>query len=427
MSSAAVCVYNLFPRLAGNFTQWRTHILRAAAMGFTHLYVNPFLYPGFSGSLYAIADYNRINPDFLDPESSADPWEQVKEIIDYTHARGMKFVFDLVLNHTAIDHPWTKTHPDWYRKDENDAIQRPFCMDNGEKIVWGDLAELNLEPAPEREALWQFWRDYLGRLIDLGVDGFRCDAAYQVPLEFWVMLIPHCRQQRQDVEFIAETLGCDFALVEKLVECGFDITFNSSKYWDFKEEWALKQNQANAAKGIRSIAFAESHDTTRLAADLEGRVDSVKMHLLFAAIFSSGVMVPLGLENMQQQKVDVVHSRPEDWEENRPNLEDYLAGVLALKKNYRVLHEDSPLEVVAHEGSATALLKHSNDGGQQALILINPDRYNHRDFYCADLQELFGGSGEISDVSPEYALAEVPNVYHYSLRPKQIIILLYQQ
>ena len=100
-------LYNLFPLLSGSFSQWKPHIDRAAKMRFTHLYVNPVVYPGFSGSLYSIKDNDRINPLFLDNKPNETEWQQFKNIVDYTHERGLKLIFDLVLNHTAIDSPWT--------------------------------------------------------------------------------------------------------------------------------------------------------------------------------------------------------------------------------------------------------------------------------------------------------------------------------
>ncbi|MEE8473649.1 MAG: alpha-amylase, partial [Dehalococcoidia bacterium] len=60
-------IYNLFPRLAGPLPDWLPHAARAADMGFNWIYVNSFHYPGFSGSLYAVKYYRRLNPMFMPP------------------------------------------------------------------------------------------------------------------------------------------------------------------------------------------------------------------------------------------------------------------------------------------------------------------------------------------------------------------------
>ncbi|NIR42418.1 MAG: alpha-amylase, partial [Gemmatimonadetes bacterium] len=55
-------IYNLFPLLAGPVEEWAKHLGRVADMGFNWVYVNPFHYPGFSGSLYAVKDYYELHP-----------------------------------------------------------------------------------------------------------------------------------------------------------------------------------------------------------------------------------------------------------------------------------------------------------------------------------------------------------------------------
>ena len=55
-------IYNLFPLLAGPVPAWADHLERIAGMAFDWIYVNPFHYPGFSGSLYAVKDFYRLHP-----------------------------------------------------------------------------------------------------------------------------------------------------------------------------------------------------------------------------------------------------------------------------------------------------------------------------------------------------------------------------
>ena len=69
-------IYNLFPILAGTVRQWSEHLPRIAAMGFNAVYINPFHYPGFSGSLYAVKDYYRLNPRFRGDERADEGGER---------------------------------------------------------------------------------------------------------------------------------------------------------------------------------------------------------------------------------------------------------------------------------------------------------------------------------------------------------------
>ena len=75
-------IYNLFPLLAGKFTDWERHLLRASEMGFNWVFINPIQRPGESGSLYSIADYYDFNPVLVDPKSKKGPQEQAKEAIN---------------------------------------------------------------------------------------------------------------------------------------------------------------------------------------------------------------------------------------------------------------------------------------------------------------------------------------------------------
>jgi starch synthase (maltosyl-transferring) len=80
-----------------------------------------------------------------------------------------------------------------------------------------------------------------------------------------------------------------------LKQAGFDYFFNSSKWWDFREPWALEQQER--FRGIApSISFPETHDTTRLMADSGGDEQVQRQRYAFAAAFSAGVMMPIGYE-----------------------------------------------------------------------------------------------------------------------------------
>ena len=95
-------IYNLFPTLAGTVRQWQEHLPRIAAMGFNAVYVNPFHYPGFSGSLYAVKDYYRLNPRFRGDEP-ADDDVLLGDFTEEARAQGLRVIMDLVINHTSKD------------------------------------------------------------------------------------------------------------------------------------------------------------------------------------------------------------------------------------------------------------------------------------------------------------------------------------
>jgi len=174
-------LYNLFPLLAGRFSRWGEHFSRAAAMGFEWIFINPIQKPGASGSLYSIADYFGVNPAFLDPQNNASPEDQVRQMTSQARASGLKPMIDLVINHCAIDSPVTTQHPQWFVRDTAGKIVNSSCHHNGEHVIWKDLAQFDHLHTRDAEGLYHYCLKVAEHMLDLGFEGFRCDAAYQVP------------------------------------------------------------------------------------------------------------------------------------------------------------------------------------------------------------------------------------------------------
>lgn len=420
-------IYNLYPRLAGNFEKWNSHIRRAKDMNFNWIFINPVHFPGFSGSIYSIKDYYSFDPKLVNENSDLTPEEQFQDTIDYMHREGLLVIADLVINHTAIDSPLTEEHPEWYKKDEDGKIYNPRVM-KGDKIdvIWGDLAEIDNENSKEKTRLWYYWKDLISYLIEFGIDGFRCDAAYQIPSELWKELIDYAKEIKPGVKFFAETLGCTIDKVVELGKAGFDYTFNSSKWWNFKDLWCLSQYWDNENIS-RSISFAESHDTPRLAFELKDNLDAVKMRYLFSALFSSGVMMPLGFEFGFHKKIDVVKTGAADFEEPNFDLQSYIGEVNRIKMEYSIFQEESHIDLVQSNNSEVVIMKKtSKDWLERALIIINTDIKNYQYIDVNSISEVFQSKAFIKDISPEFRLDYVPDHFEYYLRPAQIIVL-YQQ
>ncbi|MDO9070273.1 MAG: alpha-amylase family glycosyl hydrolase, partial [Deltaproteobacteria bacterium] len=194
MSEPAL-IYNLFPPLAGTIPQWEEHLDRIAAMGFTWIFLNPIHTPGLSGSLYAVKDYYGLNPLF-DPASGQDPEAALVHFLKEAGRRGLKVMLDLVINHTAIDSPLVTQHPEWYAKDEAGRIKHPGAIDPADATkvtVWGDLAELEYWPPPDPEGLLHYFDGVVAKYLRLGFMGFRADAAYKIPGDFWGRLITEAK------------------------------------------------------------------------------------------------------------------------------------------------------------------------------------------------------------------------------------------
>ena len=375
-------IYNLFPLLAGPIGDWPRHLDRIAGMGFDWIFVNPFHFPGFSGSLYAVKDYYRLNP-ILRGDARGPDDALLAAFVEAAARHGLAVMMDVVLNHTAKDSLLAEQHPEWFRRDPDGSLYSPRAIDPDDPTkatIWGDLAEIDYAERPEREAIVGYWRDFVAHYARLGFRGFRGDAAYKVPAVVWREAIAAGRDARPDTLFFAETLGCRPDEVTALHEAGFDYIFNSAKWWDFRAPWLLEQYET-FRHIAPSIAFPESHDTERLAVELErGGVSdpalieaAYRQRYLFAAAFSTGVMMPIGYEFGFRHRLDVVGTRPGDWETPYFDLSEFIAETNHMKAAVPALNEEGRQDWLKLDGAGVTALLRSGMNGSWALTVINPD------------------------------------------------------
>jgi len=414
-------IYNLFPLLAGPIRRWADHLDRIAAMGFNWIFVNPFHYPGFSGSLYAIKDYFGFHPLLVGEDQ--DPEASLQNFVDQAGQRGLSVMMDLVINHTAVDSPIVDQHPEWFAKNPDGSIKNPSCIDPADDTkvtVWGDLAEINYWPPPDPEGLLAFWETVLKKYIDLGFKGFRGDAAYKIPGSFWAKLIAAARAINPEVCFVAETLGCRLEEMAQLREAGFDYLCNSSKWWDFQADWCLEQYESNR-RIAPSISFPETHDTPRLAAEARGAVEIVRQRYLFAAFFSAGLMLPMGYEYGFRKRLNVVKTRPQDWEEPRFDLTNFIRAVNQLKQSCPIMLEEGPIKrLTPAPAPVVMLLKSSDTYTGQVLAVINTKRRARR-LVLPDWEAVMGvPANAIVDLTPETVPLPLEALRQITLEPAEI-------
>jgi starch synthase (maltosyl-transferring) len=417
-------LYNLFPLLAGPFSQWPKHFARASAMGFDWVFVNPIQRLGASRSLYSVVDCFSFNQALLDPVSSASPEEQVRQMLARAQNAGLKVMIDLVLNHCAIDSPLTREHPDWFVRDHKGRIANASCTHNRQKVVWRDLAQFDHRHTRDQEGLYRHCLSIVEFLLSLGFQGFRCDAAYQIPRSFWHRLIHEAKSRHPHTCFVAETLGCTADQTRDTVRAGFSYVFNSSKYWNFHDWWLIEQYNL-VRETAASISFPESHDTPRLCAELQGNLNGMKQRYLFAALFSAGVMMPVGFEYGFRRPLHVIHTTPTDWEETGVDLTMYISKVNAIKKAHPVFHEESPTNILPCSNPNVLLMwKASASHRDEALLILNKDPWNYQEFYTNHFRHFIQSGAPLRDVSPEYPLDYIHEPFHYALRPGQGIVLV---
>ena len=176
----------------GTFAAAQQELPRLKELGIDILWLMP-IHPigvkerkGTLGSYYAIADYKAINPEF-------GTMEDFENFLAEAHKLGFRVILDCVANHTSPDAKWINECPaDWYMRDEN-----------GNTVVnydWYDIAELNYD----KREVWDAMADQMRFWMEKGVDGFRCDMACEIPLEFWQETISALRADYPGMYMLAE-------------------------------------------------------------------------------------------------------------------------------------------------------------------------------------------------------------------------------
>ncbi|MEQ1797909.1 MAG: alpha-amylase family glycosyl hydrolase [Lacibacter sp.] len=158
----------------GTFSAFAKHLPRLKDMGVEIIWFMPVTSisvknrKGSLGSYYACSSYVETNPEF-------GTIDEFKQLVNQIHELGMKVIIDWVANHTGWDHEWTISHPEYFTQDQFGNFKPP--VEN-----WEDVIHLNFHNPALRKAMidaMKFW------VKDCAIDGFRCDMAMLVPVDFW--------------------------------------------------------------------------------------------------------------------------------------------------------------------------------------------------------------------------------------------------
>ncbi len=236
----------------GTLNAFAKHLPRLQKMGVKTIWFMP-LQPiskegrkGTLGSYYSVASYTQVNPEF-------GTLNDFNKIVTKAHALGIKVLIDWVPNHSGADHPWLKTHLDFYERDSTGKAI--YTAD------WSDTRELNYDnPVMEDSMInaMKYW------VKNTAIDGFRVDVAWGVPYRFWNKCIPALKKQR-NLFFLAE------ADDPKLHETGFDATYSWTEFHVMNDiaagtknvlslDTVLNKIDTSFMKGAWRLYFTSNHD-----------------------------------------------------------------------------------------------------------------------------------------------------------------------
>ncbi len=313
----------------------------------------PEIVKGKAGSPYAIRDCYDVDPDLA--VNVKKRMKEFEELIARTHNAGLNVLIDFVPNHVARNYQSIakpKHVEDFGEKDDTSVVFAPhnnfyylpgqpldlqFLRDKGVEVNyvenpakatgndcfankpseydWYDTVKLNygvdylnerrrcFDPIPNT---WKKMRDILFFWAAKDIDGFRCDMAEMVPLEFWKWVIPQIKAQFPDIIFFAEIYNPS-VYRDFLADNTFDYLYDKVGLYDVLRDVACGYRPSsditfilNAVGDIqhRMINFMENHDEQRIASDFflkSGEKGKAAM-IVTACINVNPVMIYFGQE-----------------------------------------------------------------------------------------------------------------------------------
>lgn len=334
----------------GTFRAFEAHLPRLRRMGVDVLWIMPInpiskkLRKGTLGSYYAVSDYTAINPEF---GTLAD----FQHLVKSAHRQGFKVMLDWVANHTGWDNVWVNQHPEWYLRNSAGELEGYNYTDvsTGKKEIWADVIGLDYSKPAVRQGMIEAM-SYWVRTAD--IDGFRCDVAWTLPVEFW-------DEARARLDGIKSVFLLAEADTPEMHGRAFDMTY----------DWALGRKLVEVAKGkadARDLArlytdpvrrypagayrmtFTSNHDENSWhGTDRELYGDGADVMTVLAATLPGMPLVYSGQESGFDRRLKFFDKDQIDWGTyRRAPLYRYLLG---LKKRHPALtnsHEPGNLELI---------------------------------------------------------------------------------
>jgi glycosidase len=317
---------------------------------------------GSLGSPYAIADYRKVNPEY-------GSYEDFVSLVNEIHRRGMKCIIDVVYNHTSPDSWLAENHGEWFFRKADGSF--------GNKAgAWLDVIDLDYGKA----ALWDYQIETLKTWASL-VDGFRCDVAPLIPLDFWLLARNEVAQVNPDCLWLSESVDPFFisylrslgltCLSDSEIFQAFDISYDYDIYHLYKGYLEGKNSLSEYAEKINNqetiypanyvkLRCLENHDQCRV----KFLVPDEKALFNWTAFlyFQKGMaMIYAGQETGNEHRPGLFEKDPVDWHTGC-DLSKFMAALYKIKKDpifsnsqYRVTALPGDILLAVHRGAERSM------------------------------------------------------------------------
>ena len=376
---------------------------------------------GRFGSPYAALSFTEVDPALAQFDPHATPLEQFIELVDAVHQRNAKILIDIAINHTGWAARLHETHPQWLVRSPEGRIEVPGAWG----VAWEDLTKLDYSH-PE---LWQYMANVFLKWCRRGVDGFRCDAGYMIPLAAWRYIVAKVRAQFPEVIFLLEGLGGKISVTRDLLNRANLNWAYSELFQNYDrsqiEHYLPEAIDISNTDGL-TVHFAETHDNPRLAQRSE---TYARMRTALCALCSHNGAFGFanGVEWLATEKI-IVHDAPSlNWGASTNQVAE-IRRLNQLLKCHPAFHAEVSLSMhQQQDGNAIVLLRHHRASGKKLLIVVNldPDKQtnvlwdaNTTGFAASPFYDLLSGES----LEPE----TTDTMHSLLLKPGQVLCLSIQ-
>jgi alpha-amylase len=378
----------------GSFHAFARHLPRLRDMGVEILWFMPIT-PisklgrlGTLGSYYACSDYITTNPEF-------GSVEDFQWLVGQAHQMGFKVLIDWVANHTGRDHVWITEHPEFYRKN----MDGQFYDAHG----WADVVDLNFDSRLLQSAMiraMRFWVE------TCDIDGFRCDMAMLVPLDFWKIA-------RTELDLIKPL----FWLAE-CEEIAYHEVFDASYAWKWLHGMETYWKKSGDIHGLLQILhyyaqqfppnalrafFTTNHDeNSHNGSEYERLGDSALPFAVFCCLYDGLPLIYSGQELPNKKRLLFFDKDEIAWDQSC-KLHDFYKILLHLRKSSAALKStglSSRAMNLSNTAGATVLSFLRRHQQEEVLVLLNLSSESQPVIITG--QTLAGSYKDVFNKNPDY-------------------------
>ena len=394
----------------GSFRAFEQELPRLRDMGIEVLWFMPVT-PiskekrlGTLGSYYACSDYTSTNPEY----GSLDDF---KQLVQTAHALGFKVLIDWVANHTGWDHTWTREHPDYYKRNWEGNFYDP----NG----WEDVIDLNYDNPAVHLAMIEAMRFWI---TECDIDGFRCDMAMLVPLDFW-------RTVRAELDKMKEL----FWLAE-CEEISFHEVFDATYSWNFLHKmeafWRGEINIGGLDEVLHHystafppnafhLLFTTNHDeNSHSGSEYERMGQAAEAFAVLCCTWNGIPLIYSGQELPNKKRLKFFDKDQIEWTGNNA-LHNFYKKLLSLRKTNKALQAGERSKTIRLKTAADqfvfAFLRECEE--DEVLILLNLSGEERSFFEITDEQL----SGNFVNILSENE-SDFTQKKYFALRPWEYLV-----